>query len=276
MAGDVKRLLTKYGLPQDADRETIEERRQEQVRTYHPDATPDASPAVRTHLQQHLDEVESDFKVLLDARPGEAASQPVSATAPEATGRSGGFDVKTVRIALASLLGVAILVVLAITVLGGGDESPAIDQKALDAGQPVGLTESQLIDEAPKLEHPAFWVGPRDSTSQYELTSTPDGQIFVRYLPEGTKVGDPSSDFLTVGTYAIPDAAGALGVAAKRNGQQTSKLGGDTVLVGGKAGNAYVVFADQPDLQIEVFSPVPGEADRLVSSGAVVALDSSP
>lgn len=276
MARRVEDLLAKYGLPPDADVQAIEARREGERRTYHPDSTPDASPEVRRHLQEHLGEIESDFKAILAERKARTSARPArSGSADQGPGvvdRLGGLDVKTVRIGVAGLIAAAIVIFLGVSLLGGGGDDAGIDQKALDAGKPVAVSESQLTGEASSLEHAAYWVGPRDSTSRYELTSTPDGKIFVRYLTGEAAAGDPSSGFLTVGTYAIPDAARALGKAAQKNGQTATRQGDDLVLTGGDAGNAYIVFADQPGLQIEVYSPVPGEADRLVTSGAVTRL----
>lgn len=286
MARRIEQLLAKYDLPPDADQGAIEARREEQIRIYHPDSTPEASPEVRQHLKAHLDQVQADFKAMLEARRkgaapdppdpgarlGAAIEEPSRAPATGPMTRLKNLDVKTVRIAVAALIAIAVLILLATTVLGGDGDSPPVDEKALKAGDPVGLSESQLTDEASSLPHAAFWLGPRDSVSQYELTSTKDGRIFIRYLSDGAKVGDPRSIFLTVGTYEIPDAAAALRKAAQSNGQRVMHRGGDLTLTGGKAGNAYVVFADQPDLQVEIYSPVPGEADSLVKSGAVVPL----
>jgi hypothetical protein len=173
-------------------------------------------------------------------------------------------QVRRIRFGLLALIVVAAIVFLLVKVIGGDDSSSS------DEGAPVGLSESELIDKAPSFSHVAYWVGPQEGTDQYELTETPDGRIYVRYLTEGADVGNDSPDFVTVGTYAFPDAKKGLGVA-RSAGQLKSIDEGDgySVADGTSGQNVYVVFDDQPDLQVEVFSPEPGKARDLVDSGAL-------
>jgi hypothetical protein len=149
-----------------------------------------------------------------------------------------------------------------VKVLGGDDNT---DQN----GQAVGLSQSELIDKSGGFEHPAYWVGPRPGTDQYELTSTTDGRIYIRYLTGGAAVGVNEPQYLTVGTYAVPNASQALENAAAAGGTKVSHQKGFDLLkeVGGKG--VYVVFNDQPDLQIEIFSPTPGQASSLATDGSL-------
>jgi len=176
------------------------------------------------------------------------------------------FDPITVRRVVAAIVVVAVLAVAAVVLLPGDGN----DKKA--AGEPVGLSESQLLKRANALSHPAYWVGPKPGTTSYELTSTPDGRIYIRYLTGGAGPGDPQPSFLTVGTYAVPNARQALNRASKDGAEKVSGHDGYAVLEGSSGSNAYVVFGAQPDLQIEVFSPVSGEAAELATSGSLKPL----
>lgn len=78
---------------------------------------------------------------------------------------------------------------------------------AVPAGQPgavkaVTLTELRALST--ELAQPIYWDGP-EAGSTYEYTQTADGSIYVRYLPEGTEVGDPEQ-LRTIGTYPFSDA----------------------------------------------------------------------
>jgi hypothetical protein len=181
----------------------------------------------------------------------------------------GKLDVKTVRLGLLALVVLVAVVFLLVTVLGGDDDS-GDETTAASSGEPVALSESELIAEAANFSHPGYWIGPLPDIESYELTQTEDGRIYVRYLPEGTEAGDPNPNFLTVGTYAVPDAKSALGSAEEGGGTEgVTEEDGFTMLKGGSGQNAYVVFDDQPDLQIEVFAPGQGDAVELATSGAL-------
>jgi hypothetical protein len=177
--------------------------------------------------------------------------------------RGGGIDVRTVRIAFGALVALAVVIFLIVELTGGDDSDNGSSNGA------VGLTEGELIDKAASLGHAFYWVGPRPGTDQYEFTSTPDGRFYVRYLTGGADPGDPNPSFLSVGTYVVPDAARALNQAASdANSHVISQ--NDYKFFPGQTNNAYVVFDDQPDLQIEIFSPRRGEAVRLATSGDLV------
>lgn len=176
--------------------------------------------------------------------------------------------VRNIRIGIGVVVVIAAAVILALTVFGGDDEDDSAS-----AAEPIGLSEADLTAKAPSFSHVAYWVGPQPSTSEYELTQTPDGRIYVRYLTEGADVGDQNPSYLTVGTYALPDARDALVTAEQQGGTEgLSEKDGYALLKGGNGLNAYVVFDDQPDLQIEIFSPIPGQAVELAKSGALTPL----
>jgi hypothetical protein len=127
---------------------------------------------------------------------------------------------------------------------------------------PVVLAESALLSHVQSLGQPAYWVGPREGVS-YELRRTATG-VYVRYLPSGAKVGAKGA-YLTVATY--PGTGGFARTEALAGRHPIRLAGGGIAAVSSK--NPKSVYAGFPDLagQIEVFSPVAGEARKLVGDG---------
>jgi hypothetical protein len=117
-----------------------------------------------------------------------------------------------------------------------------------------------------KLDHPVYWVGPTSRTT-YELTETPSGRVFIRYLPRGEKLGS-SKQHLFVATFPVEDAFAVTQRAAQ--GEVKIPIGEGGVAFYSKAApsNVYVAFPGS-DYQIEVFDPDPKRAQALVRSGKV-------
>ena len=168
------------------------------------------------------------------------------------------------RIGLGALLVIALLIFGAVKLFGGDDN----DNGGGGESGPTGLSASELEGKASGLDHTAYWLGPQPGTDQYELTTTPDGRIYVRYLTDGAEPGDPSAGFTSIGTYAVPDATKALDNAAEAGGTKGVKQeAGYSLLEAANGLSVYVVFDDEPDLQVEVYSPNSGIALRLAKSG---------
>jgi hypothetical protein len=187
----------------------------------------------------------------------------------EEKGASRKLGVRKLRLGFAGLLVVAAIVIAAIALLGG--DSSDDSSGGAKGGDAVALSAPQLLARVSELDRPAFWVGPRAGTDSYELSTTLDGRVYVRYLTGNAQAGDPRPDFLTVGAYPVPEAKQALEDAAKsaEAGQTLSRHEGYEALSASEATNAYVVFDNQPEVQIEIFSPQPGEAAQLATSGTL-------
>lgn len=147
------------------------------------------------------------------------------------------------------------------------DSTPAVEKPVSTEGPRIatvdGLSALSALRGAP-----VFWVGARASTL-YEVTENSAGQVFVRYLPNGTPLGSPRPDFLTIATYPRPDAFADLEAAAERPGAVTIELpGGLAVYDGAVPTSVYVAFRGSTQ-QIEVYSPSALEAQRVVESGHV-------
>lgn len=142
----------------------------------------------------------------------------------------------------------------------------AVDRRAVT---PVVLSEVQLERFAAAAGQPVYWAGPR-SGYVYELTRTPSGRVFVRYLPQGYAAGDTRPDFLTVATYPGAGAYDHLRRAATTAGASATSVAGGGILVGWQrsATNAYLAYP-HASYQVEVFDPVPGHARKLLLNGAI-------
>lgn len=173
------------------------------------------------------------------------------------------LDVNTVRLCAAGLIAAAVAAILAIKALD--------DATQRDRSEALVLSRSQLLARAGSLGHPVYWVGPRQRTKRYALTSKSAGQVYVRYLPSTAQAASQSPGGLVVGTYTVPDARAALESAAgsPKRAEKLSRRNGFEMMSAPGAKHAYVVFDDQPELQVEIFSPRPGEAEKLATSGSL-------
>lgn len=119
---------------------------------------------------------------------------------------------------------------------------------------------------ARSLDRPVYWVGPRLRVT-YELTQTPDGNIFLRYLPRGAAAGAPGT-FLTVGTYPLRNAFQVTKALGQEKGVVSMTVGGNGIGVyrSSSATSVYVAYLGL-GYQVEVYDPIPQRAQRLVASG---------
>jgi len=162
------------------------------------------------------------------------------------------------------VLSVALIAAVAVWILRDDDSSSST------ATKPEAVTASALSDFADEQGTPVYWLGER-SGETYELTDSTSGRVYIRYLPEGTDVGDERANFVTVATYPADNGVAALRKAAReQKGAKLAKTDDGAVLLIDPSSpeNAHLAYRGA-NLQIEVFSPVPGEALRLAARGAV-------
>ena len=159
---------------------------------------------------------------------------------------------------------------------GSGDNSPtsstAQTTTSSTGTRPVAVSASGLATLAAHTSYPIYWAGPR-SSKLYEITQAPNGDISLRYLPKGAGAGY-TGVVLSVGTYPFRDAYdSAKKTLETSNDNVAVPVGGDALAFRSKQSrtNVYVVFPDE-DVQIEVFSPTPGQAQRIVEAGQIVAV----
>lgn len=162
------------------------------------------------------------------------------------------------------VLSVALVAAVVVWVSHGSDSS----QPAL--GEPEVVTAGQLSEFAAEHGKPVYWLGVRPG-ARYELTETEGGRVYLRYLRGDARAGDERADFITVATY--PEANGVASLRRAARGHNAAKLGrtkdGAVLLIDpGSPDNAHLAYPGA-NLQIEVYSPAPGEALRLAARGDV-------
>jgi hypothetical protein len=118
------------------------------------------------------------------------------------------------------------------------------------------------------LGHPVYWAGPRAGTT-YELTRSPDGRVYIRYLTGGAKVGSPLPDFLTIGTYVVPNASAAVRAAARQSGAITVPVPGGVGFYNSARPTSVYFALPGATVQVETYDPSAALARRLVESGAI-------
>ncbi len=177
-------------------------------------------------------------------------------------GRLAGEDRRRLAGIVLSTVIVLVAVILA-TQGGGGGDPPEV------GSAPRIVDVDEVLAVAGSLGHPIYWAGLKPST-QLELREEPEGSVYLRYLPEGTDAGEAPGGFLTVGTYPVADAQGALRSTAAKAGSTVSHTDdGALVLVNPAESTSVYLAYPQSDLQLEVYDPRPGRALELIRSGAI-------
>jgi hypothetical protein len=141
----------------------------------------------------------------------------------------------------------------AMTVAALAAALPVAAGNAAVSAIPTQATPTQISALAKSLKHPIYWLGPRPGFS-YELTLTPAGRVYVRYLPKGVAVGDKRAIFKTVGTYPVKQAKKELLGAAKRLKRPVEKVPNGIAVTGRPPTSIFIAFGAAP-FQIEVFTP---------------------
>ena len=179
---------------------------------------------------------------------------------------------RTDSLRLGAVLAVAILAgaLVYFLLIRGGDEDGGAEAMKLPKGaEPVAVSEDELASLSESVGHDVYWAGPQEDAT-LEVTRTEPGNVFIRYLPEGAEAGDPKPDFLTVGTYPVEDAVGALERASQAEGAVTEETEDGALVVTNESDPTSVHLAyPESDLQIEVYAPDPDLALEVATSGAI-------
>jgi hypothetical protein len=172
------------------------------------------------------------------------------------------FGLSRVRLGAVLAVAAAVAVMAWIVVRDdGGEES--------STGAPVAASVEDLRELSGTLGHPVYWAGEREGTT-YELTRAENGNVFIRYLPEGTELDDERPMFLTVGTYPYPNAYAAVRSASRTRGAFVRRVAGGGLAVSRRnlPRSVYLAYP-RSNLLLEVYDPSPQRARRLVLSGQV-------
>jgi hypothetical protein len=149
------------------------------------------------------------------------------------------------------------------------------DDNGKKSSQSAPPATAASADELRNLEgsvgHTVYWAGRRPGFT-YELTQV-GGNVYIRYLPSGTAIGDPRPNFLTVGSYPTRKAYSILQRQGRRRGNTTDKLEGGGIAVSSESRpqSVYLAYPDS-DVQVEVYDPSASRARRLVLSGRVTPI----
>ncbi len=173
--------------------------------------------------------------------------------------------------ALAALVLIAAFAVWFFAIRGdGNDETEGAGNSTVSVVGPEEMAASELADFAAAQSIPVYWAGEKGGTT-LEVTRTEDGSIYVRYLEGGAVAGDPSPDFLTVGSYPVADAYGLTTEISQREDAIVGQTddGGLIVTTTERPESVYIAYPDS-DVQIEVFDPNGERSIKLASSGQIV------
>jgi hypothetical protein len=132
-------------------------------------------------------------------------------------------------------------------------------------------SELKIISEV--LAQPIYWAGPKPGFT-YEISRAANGNVFLRYLPQGTAVGakpNKKAPYLVIATYPVSDAYEAVVRASKKKGSVGVKIPNKGLAVYATTEPATYYFA-YPDAryQVGVFAPTAAEARKLVLRARVL------
>jgi hypothetical protein len=138
------------------------------------------------------------------------------------------------------------------------------------APKPKAASPADLKSLSRSLGHPIYWAGPKKGYT-YELTRSANGNLSIRYLPPGVRVG-ASQAYLSVGTYPFAGALAGIQRVAKQKGQRTIKLaGGGLAVFNPKIPTDVHLAYPGSNYQVEVFDPT-GKTRQLVASGRITSI----
>jgi hypothetical protein len=133
------------------------------------------------------------------------------------------------------------------------------------------VSVARLRSLVASLSHPVYWASARRGM-HYELTQS-GTRTYIRYLPANVRAGDPRPAFLSIGTYADPNAFEQTRTAGRRSGAIRLPLGGGGIAVYSRSHPTSVYFAyPGSGVQVEVYDPNARTARRLVLAQQVVPI----
>jgi len=136
----------------------------------------------------------------------------------------------------------------------------------------VSLTEKELVSAVQQLGVDVYWAGPVEG-AKYTLSAPAEGQVFVRYLPNGEGLTDTKANYVVIATYAASDAFTSTQAAGNQtNGVTFISTQGAAIFYSKDAPtNVYVAYPNI-DIQVEVFSPIAQTALDIASKQGALRL----
>jgi hypothetical protein len=128
----------------------------------------------------------------------------------------------------------------------------------LKLGVPTEASSSDLRAYASGAN--VYWAGP-PKAGRLEVTRTAKGATFVRYLPAGVQLGDPTSNYTTIATYPQAGAYMAMERAAGAAGAAHLTVGSGELVVWrhSRPTSVYLAYRGRDQL-VEVYDPSPRRA----------------
>jgi hypothetical protein len=168
-------------------------------------------------------------------------------------------------------LGLMAAVLILVLLPGCGGSKDASSTRASSDGAEI-VSAGSLQAAAAEKATPVYWAGER-ADAKLELSQPSEDRVYVRYLTEGAEAGDRRASFLTVGTYAQPNAVAALRRQGKKPGGAISLAPGHATVYFDRTDprSVYLAYPGVP-VEIEVYDPSFERALQLVNSGQIVAI----
>jgi hypothetical protein len=129
----------------------------------------------------------------------------------------------------------------------------------------VALTAEELREAIRLLGITAYWVGPEDGYL-YSLESRVNGQVFIKYLPNGDGIDDTRATYRVIATYALEEAFDATRAAGSIEGG-VGLLNPDGAAIyynRSEPSNVYLAYEGE-NFQIEIFDPGIGVSINLAT-----------
>ena len=177
----------------------------------------------------------------------------------------------TAVVAIAAIVGLGAWLALRSSDGSSNSATNGSTSTAVTAVAPVAVSQSGLATIAKGLNQPIYWAGAQKGMT-YELTQTGNGRIYVRYLPAGVAVGS-SHPYLTIATYPVTDAFSATSSVAQgaKSVKIPARAGGVAFYGKSDPTSVYEAFPGV-NFQVEIYSPSPKQARKLVESGRIAAV----
>jgi hypothetical protein len=128
----------------------------------------------------------------------------------------------------------------------------------LHGGKAVDATELRNVVVSKKLN--VYWVGP-EKGFKYVLNAAVTTSISLRYVPEGSTLGDNKVAYREVGTFVSPNAFKVTQQAATlANGVGFVNVDGHAVYYDSRDPKNVYVGLKNADIQVEIFDPRPDQS----------------
>jgi hypothetical protein len=161
-------------------------------------------------------------------------------------------------------LSVAVATVGVVFLLRDDDTGDRAERRA----EPRIVSLQELREFAGSLPHPLYWAGTFPGF-KLELTTSANGNIYVRYLPKDVAIGDRRPLFTTIGTYPMRNAFAALKKAGRQEGTvETPAAGGGIALSRRTRPSVYLAYPGA-EVLVEIYARGQGRAQELLQSGRV-------